>query len=304
MQAAKGGMGVKMIEAGVLKVAYLERGPADGPAVLLLHGFPYDVHAYDDVARRLADAGCRCVIPWLRGYGATRFLDPATLRSGEQAALGADLLALLDALKIERAVLAGYDWGGRAACVVAALWPDRVTGLVSGDPGYNIQDIAKANTPASPQAERRLWYQYYMHGERGHAGLSVHREAFCRLLWEQWSPSWAFDDATYNASAAAFENTDFVEVVIHSYRHRFGLVPGDPAYAHIEQALAQRPAIEVPSVILSGADDGVSSRRDDAAAILGFSGPVRRQVLPGVGHNVPQEAPAAFAEAVLSVLCD
>jgi len=293
---------VKTIEAGVLQVAYLEQGPAQGPVVVLLHGFPYDVHAYDEVVQRLAQAGCRCIVPWLRGYGPTRFTAPETLRSGEQAALGADLLALLDALDVKRAVLAGYDWGGRAACVVSALWPDRVIGLVSGDPGYNIQDIAKANTPASPEAERRLWYQYYMHGERGHAGLSAHREAFCRLLWEQWSPSWTFDDATYKTSAQAFDNPDFVEVVIHSYRHRFGLVPGDPAYAHIEQALAQRPPINVPSVILSGADDGVSSRRDDAAAIRGFSGPVSRQVLPGVGHNVAQEAPAAFAEAVLSVL--
>ncbi|MFJ5297723.1 alpha/beta fold hydrolase [Pseudomonas sp. NPDC088368] len=293
---------MKQITAGVLNVAYLESGPADGPVVVLLHGFPYDVRAYDEVAKRLTGAGCRCIVPYLRGYGPTRFLDAATLRSGEQAALGADLLALLDALNIERAVLAGYDWGGRAACVVAALWPERVIGLVSGDPGYNIQDIAAANTPSSPRTEHRLWYQYYLHGERGYTGLKANGKAFCRLLWEQWSPSWTFSDGTYEASANSFSNPDFVDVVTHSYRHRFGLVEGDPRYAEIERQLAQRPPISVPSEILSGADDGVSSKRDDVAAVKGFSGKVRRQMLAGVGHNVPQEAPAVFADAVLEVL--
>ncbi|NBB10235.1 alpha/beta fold hydrolase [Pseudomonas sp. SLFW] len=293
---------MKQVTAGVLNIAYLESGPADGPVVVLLHGFPYDVRAYDEVAKRLADAGCRCIVPYLRGYGPTRFLDASTLRSGEQAALGADLLALLDALSIERAVLAGYDWGGRAACVVAALWPERVIGLVSGDPGYNIQDIAAANTPSSARSEHRLWYQYYLHGERGYAGLKANGKAFCRLLWEQWSPSWTFSEGTYEASADSFSNPDFVDVVTHSYRHRFGLVEGDPRYAEIERQLAQRPPISVPSVILGGADDGVSSKRDDAAAVKGFSAKVRRQVLPGVGHNVPQEAPAVFADAVLEVL--
>jgi pimeloyl-ACP methyl ester carboxylesterase len=282
--------------------SYLDVGPANGPVVVLLHGFPYDVRAYDEVSQRLVEAGCRCIVPYLRGYGPTRFVDPATPRSGEQAALGADLLALLDALNIQRAVLAGYDWGGRAACVVAALWPERVIGLVSGDPGYNIQNIATANTPASPETERRLWYQYYLHGERGYAGLAANRQAFCRLLWEQWSPSWAFSDATYEASVDSFSNPDFVDVVVHSYRHRFGQVEGDPRYAPIEQQLAQRPSISVPSVILTGADDGVSSKRDEASALRGFAGPVRREVLPGVGHNVPQEAPVAFAQAIMSLL--
>lgn len=293
---------MKQIQAGVLQTSYLETGPADGPVVVLLHGFPYDVHAFDEVSRRLADEGCRCIVPYLRGYGPTRFIDATTLRSGEQAALGADLLALLDALNIQRAVLAGYDWGGRAACVVAALWPERVIGLVSGDPGYNIQHIASANTPAAPEAERRLWYQYYLHGERGYAGLTANRDDFCRLLWELWSPSWKFSDATYQATAQSFPNPDFVDVVTHSYRHRFGLVEGDPRYAAIEQKLAQSPTISVPTVILSGADDGVSSKRDDAAAISGFSGPVRRQVLAGVGHNVSQEAPLEFSRAVLDLL--
>jgi len=296
------GLTMKQIQAGVLDISYLELGPAQGPVIVLLHGFPYDVHAYDEVWPALVDAGCRCLIPYLRGYGPTRFLDPATLRSGEQAALGADLLALLDALNIQKAVLAGYDWGGRAACVVAALWPERVMGLVSGDPGYNIQDIAAANVPSSPEAERRLWYQYYLHGDRGYAGLAANREAFCRLLWSSWSPDWAFSEATFEASAPAFSNPDFVDVVTHSYRHRFGLVAGDPRYAEIERRLSQRPAIAVPSVVISGATDGVSSRRSDAAAVRGFAGPVRRHVLAGIGHNVPQEAPAAFAQAVLSVL--
>lgn len=293
---------MKKIDAGVLNVAYLESGPADGPVVVLLHGFPYDVRAYDEVAQRLVDAGCRCIVPYLRGYGPTRFLEASTLRSGEQAALGADLLALLDALNIKRAVLAGYDWGGRAACVVAALWPERVIGLVSGDPGYNIQDIAAANRPSSPHTEHRLWYQYYLHGERGYAGLAANGKAFCHLLWQQWSPSWTFTDATYAATADSFSNPDFVDVVTHSYRHRFGLVAGDPAYAEIEHQLTQRPLISVPTVILSGADDGVSSKRDDTVAVRGFSGQVRRQVVPGVGHNVPQEAPAVFADSVLEVL--
>lgn len=293
---------MKQILAGVLQTSYLETGPIDGPVVVLLHGFPYDVHAFDEVSRRLADEGCRCIIPYLRGYGPTRFVDPVTPRSGEQAALGADLLALLDALNIRRAILAGYDWGGRAACVVAALWPERVIGLVSGDPGYNIQNIASANNPSSPEAERRLWYQYYLHGERGYAGLAANGKAFCRLLWELWSPSWNFSDATYDATAQSFSNPDFVDVVTHSYRHRFGLVDGDPRYATIEQQLAQSPPISVPSVILSGADDGVSSKRDDAAAVRGFTGPVRRQVLAGVGHNISQEAPTEFAQAVLDLL--
>jgi pimeloyl-ACP methyl ester carboxylesterase len=292
---------VKNIVAGVLDISYLETGPADGPVVILLHGFPYDIRAYDEVAARLAQAGWRCIVPYLRGYGPTRFIDAATPRSGEQAALGADLLALLDALGIGKAVLAGYDWGGRAACVVAALWPERVAGLVSCDPGYNIQNIAAANSPAAPEAERRLWYQYYLHGERGRAGLAANRSEFCRLLWSLWSPTWAFDDATFARTRASFENPDFVEVVVHSYRHRYRLVPGDSAYAEIEQRLARAPSISVPTVVLSGADDGVSSKRDDSAAMRGFEGRVSRRVLEGVGHNVPQEAPEAFADAVISL---
>jgi pimeloyl-ACP methyl ester carboxylesterase len=292
---------LQRIQAGVLSVAYRDEGPRDAPVAVLLHGFPYDVHAYDEVVPRLTAQGVRCVVPFLRGYGGTRFLDPGTLRSGEQAALGADLLALLDALAIEHAVLAGYDWGGRAACVVAALWPERVVGLVSAEPGYNIQNIATASRPTEPEAEHRLWYQYYLHGERGKAGLHAHRRAFCQLLWRQWSPSWAFDEATYLATAKAFEHPDFVEVVVHSYRHRFGLVAGDPAYSSIEAHLALQPTIEVPSILLAGADDGVAPPQRDADARRGFRQVLQRHVLPGIGHNVPQEAPEAFADAVTAL---
>ena len=229
-------MDMKRIRAGQLEIAYLETGAADGPPVVLLHGFPYDVHAMTEAGQILAASGHRVLIPWLRGYGPTRFLDDATLRSGEQAALGADLLALLEALDLPPAVLAGYDWGGRAACIVAALWPERVRGLVSGGSGYNIQNIAAASAPAAPEAEHRWWYQYYFHGERGRAGLTRNRRDLCRLLWKLWSPDWDFDDATFARTAAAFDNPDFVEVVLHSYRHRYALVAGDPAHAAIEQA--------------------------------------------------------------------
>ena len=289
------------VRAGVLEVGCHIAGPADGPPVVLLHGFPYDIQAYAEVAPRLAAAGCRVVVPWLRGYGPTRFLRADTPRSGEQAALGADLLALLDALALPRAVLAGYDWGGRAACVVAALWPERCTGLVSVN-GYNLQDIARAMEPESPEQEAAYWYQYYFHAERGARGLAANRVALCRLLWRQWSPTWVFDEATYARSAAAFDNPDFVEVVIHSYRHRFGLVPGDPAVADIERRIAAQPVITVPTVTLDGADDGVRFATEAARHAARFSGPRRHVVLPGVGHNLPQEAPVAFADAVLSLL--
>lgn len=293
---------MKEIRAGVLNVAYLDIGPAGGPVAVLLHGFPYDVHAYEKVADVLATAGCRCVIPYLRGYGGTRFISPDTPRSGEQAVLGADLLALLDALHIQKAVLAGYDWGGRAACVVAALWPERVLGLVSCEPGYNIQDIANAGNPAAPEVEHRLWYQYYLHGARGYAGLEANQDAFCRLLWKQWSPTWDFTDHAFQASAQSFTNPDFVNVVTHSYRHRFGLVDGDPQYAQLQKELALQPGISVPTVILAGSNDGVTPAQDELQALRKFTGPVRRFILEGIGHNVPQEEGAGFAQAVLSLL--
>ncbi len=232
---------LQRVQAGSLEIAFHDSGPvqgqAAGPPVLLMHGFPYDIHAYAEVLPRLVAQGCRVLVPYLRGFGPTRFLRADTPRSGEQAALGADLLALMDALALPQAVLAGYDWGGRAACVVAALWPERCAGLLSFN-SYNIQHIDRAMLPDTPENEQRLWYQYYFHSERGRAGLARDRRALCRLLWRTWSPTWSFDDATYARSAAAFDNPDFVDVVIHSYRHRFGLVAGDPALADIEARLA------------------------------------------------------------------
>jgi pimeloyl-ACP methyl ester carboxylesterase len=290
----------KHIDAGVLKVAFLEAGDPDGWPVVLLHGFPYDVHAYDDVAPRLAQEGARVIVPYLRGFGDTRFLDAQTPRSGQQGALGADLVALLDALHIPSAVLAGYDWGGRAACIVAALWPERVGGLVSVD-GYNIQAIAKSAEPDVPENERRNWYQYYFHGERGREGLRRHRHALGKLLWQLWSPTWTFDDATYGRTAEAFENPDFVDVVIHSYRHRFGLVAGDPALEGIERRLAAQPPITVPALTLDGAVDGVVPAGGTAHHARHFTGRHERRVLQNVGHNVPQEAPGPFFEAVMDV---
>ncbi len=292
---------MRTVVAGVLDIGYYETGRVDGAPVILLHGFPYDAHAYEAVAERLAAAGKRCIVPFLRGYGATRFLDPDTPRSGEQAALGADLLALMDALSIPSAVLAGYDWGGRAACIVAALWPDRVRGLVSGGAGYNIQNIARSVEPDTPEAEYRFWYQYYFHSERGRIGLAADRRGLCRLLWRLWSPTWSFDEETFVRSASAFDNPDFVATVIHSYRHRFGLVAGDPAYAEIERHLAAQPAIATPTIVLQGGDDGVDPPSPADAVHLHFTGPYERLVLPGAGHNLPQEAPEAFADTVLAV---
>ncbi len=292
---------MKRVEAGVLSVAYEEAGPTAGAPVLLLHGFPYDPHAYDDVAPLLAEAGCRVLVPYLRGYGPTRFLSDSTLRSGQQAVLGHDLLALMNALGIERGVVAGYDWGGRAACVVSALWPERVRGLVSGG-GYNIQDIPGALKPQAPEREMALWYQYYFHSERGRAGLQAHRYELGKLLWRLWSPSWRFDEATYARTAASFENPDFVAVVVHSYRHRFALVPGDPTVEDTERRLAAQPPITVPAITLHGSDNGISPVASSERHRQHFTGAYERRVLPGVGHNLPQEAPREFAAAVLSLV--
>jgi pimeloyl-ACP methyl ester carboxylesterase len=292
---------LRHVDAGVLNIAYYEAGPADGPVVMLLHGFPYDIHSYVDVAPMLAAGGCRVIVPYLRGYGPTRFRDPATPRSGEQAALGADLIALIDALGISRAVFAGYDWGGRAACVGAALWPDRCAGLVSLN-SYNIQDIARAMVPAKAEREVPLWYQYYFQLERGRAGLAANRREIARILWRQWSPNWHFDDATFERSAGAFDNSDFVDVVIHSYRHRFGLADGDPHYARLQQRLAAQPAISVPAITLDGAADGVYPATDGRASAEKFTGPRSHRVIARAGHNLPQEEPEAFAAAVIELI--
>jgi len=291
---------VRSVRAGVLEIGYYELGPLGGPPVLLLHGFPYDVHSYIEVAPLLAARGNRVIVPHLRGHGPTRFLDDATPRSGQQGALGVDTIAFMDALGIERAVLAGYDWGGRAACVVAALWPERCTGLVSGN-GYLIQDIAHAETPIAAKVEHALWYQYYFTTERGKAGLAAHRDDIARILWTNNSPTWHFDNATFERSAAAFDNRDYVDVVIHSYRHRLGLAPGYPQYADVEAKLAALPVITVPSVTLDGEADGVVPATDGHSSAAKFSGKrVHRQV-PNVGHNLPQEAPRVFADAVTEV---
>jgi pimeloyl-ACP methyl ester carboxylesterase len=276
-------------------------GPLDGPVAVLLHGFPYDVHAFDEVTPILVAAGCRVLVPYLRGYGPTRFRDPETPRAGQQAALGQDVLELLDALGIERAVLAGYDWGGRAACVVAARWPARVAGLVTVG-GYAIQDIGASAAPASPAQEHRFWYQYYFHTPRGAAGLAAHRAELCELLWRLWSPTWAFTPETYARTAPAFDNPDFVDVVVHSYRHRFGYAAGDPAYEPLEQALAARPPIAVPTIACYGEADGVTPYHGPLAPSRSFTGPCEIRTLPDTGHNVPQEAPAAFAQAVLDLI--
>lgn len=296
----RGSAVLKTVTAGVLEVAYQEAGPAEGTPVVLLHGFPYDVWTFGEVTPLLAAQGCRVIVPYLRGYGPTRFRSPATPRSGQQAALGHDLLQLLNALAVPSAVLAGYDWGGRAACIVAALWPERARGLVSCG-GYNIQDIAGSAVPQPPELEHRYWYQFYFHGERGRAGLAAHRRELGRLLWRLWSPSWTFDDATFERTAAAFDNPDFVEVVIHSYRHRFGLVPGDPALEEIERRLAARPPITVPTVVLHGGDNAVSPASSSERHARFFTGRYARRLIPRVGHNVPQEAPREFAEAILSL---
>jgi pimeloyl-ACP methyl ester carboxylesterase len=294
-------MSLKHIHAGDLEVAYSDNGDTAGQMVFLLHGFPYDVHAYDDVTPILVDAGCRVITPYLRGYGPTRFNSPATMRSGQQAVLAHDLLALMDALAVQRAVLAGYDWGGRAACILSALWPERVLGLVTGA-GYNVHDIPNSRRPAAPEDEHRYWYQYYFHGERGRAGLEQNRYALGKLLWRLWSPNWKFDEQTYARTAASFDNPDFVDVVIHSYRHRYGLVTGDPAVEDTERRLTSQPSIGVPTICMDGDADGVRAPEGSAGHERHFTGPYERRVVPLAGHNIPQEAPVAFARAVLDLL--
>ncbi len=290
---------IKHIRTSVLDIAYEESGPAGGVPVILLHGFPYAPRAFDAMPPLLPN--CRVIVPYLRGYGPTRFLSKDTMRSGEQAALGNDLKEMMDALGIERAVLAGYDWGGRAVCIVAALWPERVAGLVTCG-GYNVHDVAGAARPADAAQEHRYWYQYYFNTERGRAGLAENRRGIAKLLWTLWSPNWTFDDATFEASAAAFDNPDFVDVVIHSYRVRYGYVPGDPALAAIEQRLAAKPKITVPTITLQGEAMGTVPPEASAAHAKYFTGPYERRTIPRVGHNIPQEAPRETADAVLTLV--
>ncbi|MBS2532588.1 alpha/beta hydrolase [Catenulispora sp. NF23] len=290
---------VDHIATPVLDIAYEHAGDPSGIPVILLHGFPYDVRAYDKVAASLAARGGYSVYaPYLRGFGRTRFQSETYLRSGQQGAIGQDLLDFIDALGLDRPIVAGYDWGGRAACIVSALWPERVRGLVTVD-GYNVQDIARSAEPSKPEWEATFWYQYYFHSERGLRGLERHREELCELLWQTWSPKWEAASAEFQASAPSLHNPDFVEVVIHSYRHRYGLAEGDPRYAAVEERLAFGTEIEVPTVVLEAGADGVGGPTfADSGDRELFTGRFEYRLLDGIGHNVPQEAPEAFAEAV------
>jgi pimeloyl-ACP methyl ester carboxylesterase len=277
-----------------LEIAYVASGPPSGFPVVLLHGFPDDVHAYDLVAPPLAGAGYRVLVPYLRGYGPTRFLDAAAPRMAQQAAIGQDLLDFMDALGIRSAGLAGYDWGGRAACIAAILAPERVRALVTIG-GYNVQDTLAPPKPASALQERAYWYQWYFNTERGQVGLAQNRRDICRLLWRDWSPSYQFDDATYERTAVAFDNPDFVDVVIHSYRHRHGNAPGDPRFDDVERRLAGRPPITVPTVILHGGDDGVSLSRWSERDLSLFPVGTKVHTVPGAGHFLPREKPGTVA---------
>ena len=291
---------VKQIEAGVLNTGYVEAGPADGPAVVLLHGWPYDIHSFADVTPALAAAGYRVIVPFVRGYGTTRFLSGGTPRNGQQAVLAADVIALMDGLEIEKAVLGGFDWGARSADVVAALWPDRCQALVSVS-GYLIGSQAANEAPLPPRAEYTWWYQYYFATERGRAGYGTYRRDFSKLIWQLASPKWAFDDATFARSAAAFDNPDHVAIVIHNYRWRLGLAEGEPQYDDLERRLAALPAIAVPAITLEGDANG-APHPDPSAYASKFSGKyAHRTIEGGVGHNLPQEAPEAFAQAIVDV---
>lgn len=290
----------RSIRTPALEIGYEESGPADGLPVILLHGYPYDIRAFDEVVPILAAAGHRIIVPYLRGYGTTRILAPEPMRAGEQAAIGQDLLELMDGLGIEKAVLAGFDWGARSACVVAALWPARVHGLLTCG-GYQIQNIEKATIPADPEQEHRFWYQYYFHTERGRNGLIRNNDGISRLLWRLWSPTWRFDEATFQRTARSFDNPDFVEVVVHSYRHRTNSAAGDPRYAELAAKLTVQPKIGVPTIVVHGGADGVNPPAVSANSQRFFTGPYERVVWDGVGHNPPQEAPKLFAEAVLKL---
>jgi pimeloyl-ACP methyl ester carboxylesterase len=291
---------VTQIEAGVLDVGYVDAGPADGPAVVLLHGWPYDIHSYEEVTPLLTAAGHRVIVPYLRGYGTTRFLSDETLRNGEQAALALDAVALMDALEIEAAVVAGFDWGARSADIVAAIWPERCRGLVSVS-GYLIGSQAAGRLPLPPEAELQWWYQYYFATERGRAGYEKYRREFARLIWQIASPKWGFDDATFERSAASFDNPDHVAIVVHNYRWRLGLAEGEAEHAGLEERLAEGPAIAVPAITLEGDANGAPHPEPSAYAAK-FSGPYsHRTIAGGVGHNLPQEAPEAFADAILEV---
>ncbi|MGW7664525.1 alpha/beta fold hydrolase [Streptomyces sp. NPDC054756] len=291
---------LRRVSTDILDIAYYEAGPTDGDTVLLLHGFPYDIHSYAEVAPRLADSGFRVVVPHLRGHGPTRFLSATTPRSGQQAALGADVIALMDALGVPRAYLAGYDWGGRAANVAAALWPERVLGLVSVN-GYLIQDIAAAGEPVEPEREAGFWYFYYFLTERGRAGLARDPQGVARVIWKRNSPKWPFREQDLERAARSFANPDHTDVVVHSYRHRLGFAPGAEPYERLEEQLAGLPPITVPAITLDGLADGNFPATDGSSTARHFTGPRLHRTVADAGHNLPQERPEAFAAAVRDV---
>jgi pimeloyl-ACP methyl ester carboxylesterase len=291
---------LKQVDAGRLNVGYAEAGPAGGRAIILLHGWPYDIHSYADVTPALASVGYRVIVPFVRGYGTTRFLSDGTPRNGQQAALAADVIALMDALEIENAILAGFDWGARSANVIAAVWPERCKALVSVS-GYLIGSQAANQAPLPPRAELAWWYQWYFATDRGQAGYGKYRREFSKLIWQLASPKWAFDDATFARSAAAFDNPDHLAIVIHNYRWRIGLAAGEPQYDDLERQLAEFPAIAVPTITLEGDANGAPHPEPGAYAGK-FPGKYEHRTIPGgVGHNLPQEAPQAFAQAIVDV---
>jgi pimeloyl-ACP methyl ester carboxylesterase len=291
---------LKQIDAGVLNVGYAEAGKSDGPAVVLLHGWPYDIHSFVDVAPRLSQAGYRVIVPYLRGYGSTRFLSSTTPRNGQQSVVAVDIIALMDALKIGRAILGGFDWGARAANIIAAIFPERCKGLVSVS-GYLIGSQQAGQVPLPPQAELQWWYQYYFATERGRAGYERYRRDFAKLIWQIASPKWNFDEATFARSAAAFDNPDHVSIVIHNYRWRLGLAEGEAKYDELEQRLAKAPNISMPTITLEG--DANGAPHPEASAYAGkFLGRYEHRLITGgVGHNLPQEAPGDFAQAIIDV---
>jgi pimeloyl-ACP methyl ester carboxylesterase len=291
---------LKQIDAGVLNVGYAEAGPADGTPVILLHGWPYDIYSYVDVAPLLAEVGYRVIVPYLRGYGSTRFLSSDAVRNGQPSALGLDVIVLMDALNIPKAILGGFDWGARTANIVAALWPERCKAMVSVS-GYLIGSQAAGKVPLPPKAELQWWYQFYFATERGRDGYDKYRHDFAKLIWQLASPKWNFDDATFDRSAAAFENPDHVAIVIHNYRWRMGLAEGEPKYDAFEKRLAEAPVIAVPTITMEGDANG-APHPEPAAYRAKFSGKYETRVIAGgIGHNLPQEAPAAFAKAVIEV---
>lgn len=287
---------IRQIAAGELDVGYYEAGPVDGIPVLLMHGYPYDIHSYVDVAPALAARGCRVIVPHLRGHGSTRFLDASALRNAQQSAVAFDQIALLDALGVGRAVMAGYDWGARTACVLAALWPQRCLGLLTVG-GYIITSRAAQQMPAAAKVEHAWWYQYYFATERGRAGLAANRRDIARISWSTNSPQWQYDDATFDRTAASFDNPDWVDIVVHNYRWRLGLAEGSPRYDELERRLAEQPTIAVPTITMEGDSNGIAPPTDGKASAAKFTGPHTHRVVRA-GHNVPQEAPQAFADAV------